>query len=442
MPQGKPRETTAVYWEHAANTSEALTDFSGHEIEFDEVWYLEKYPDVAQAVQNGDLPSGRVHYLRYGRDEERLGFAFDPDWYAATYPLVAAEAGDADPLVLRQHYLNAGRFRGYLAHPNSNRPKNPAGIASAYGGLWIDQANARDMIAGRLETGAISAEDAALLTAFVNDGYVKLPEPLPAALLDRAEEVLEAAYSGGLRENLLFECHAVSPGYCSWSNRVRDEAAKVLDLHWWSADIRQVIFSDSIAHFLHLIFDRPALASQTLGFYRGSGQPYHQDSAYVPYSLPLQFAATWIALEDVMEGAGELQYWAGSHKALPEYIYPGDYRSAFESQRHLGDPPLVSAAVQAHEKQIVELARGRELKREAFLAKRGEVLFWHADLAHGGAPISGSRTRKSIVTHYCPKEVAPLYFETVGQRSVRKHGRCCYYSSGIYSEAASDPEPV
>lgn len=437
MPQGTPREIMVMSPEHAVETSEDLTDSTGQEIEFDEVWYLGKYPDIAEAVRDGVIPSGRNHYIRFGRDEGRLGFAFDPDWYAATYPLAVAEAGDADHASLSRHYLNVGRFRGYLAHANSTRSTNSAGISSAFGGLWIDQANVRDLIAGRLEIGNLDMQDAAVLTAFVNDGYVKLPDPLPAPLIDRAEEALEAAYSGQMGE-LLFECPAVSPGrHCTWSDRIRNSPSKAMDIHWWSAAIRNVIFGEPVTRFLHLIFERPALASQTLGFYRGSGQPFHQDSAYVPYSLPLQFVASWIALEDVAAGAGELQYWVGSHKALPEYTYPGGHRNVFESLRNGTDQASVSAAVRGHEKQIVEKARARELKREAFLARRGEVLFWHADLAHGGAPISLNRTRKSVVTHYCPKEIAPAYYETV-RSQLRKHGTYGYYSSGLYSDAASE----
>lgn len=409
-------------------------EVDGQEVEFDEVWYLDRYPDVAQAVRNGVIPSGRHHYINFGRDEGRLpcAYAFDPEWYAATYPLAIAETEDASPSALRQHYLNVGRFRGYLAHRKSTRPTSPAGIASAFGGLWIDHANVKDLIAGRFELDSINTEEAAVLTAFARDGYVKLPDPLPAPLIDQAEEALEAAYSGRMSA-LLFECPAVSPGrHCTWSAGVRNNAAKALDIHWWSPDIRNVIFANPVTRFLRLIFERPALASQTLGFYRGSGQSYHQDSAYVPYSLPRQFVASWIALEDVVVGAGELQYWVGSHKALPEYTYPGGHRNVSESVRCGADEASISTAVEAHVKQIVEQAGNRQLKRETFLARRGEVLFWHADLAHGGAAISLNRTRKSVVTHYCPKEVAPAYFENV-RSELRKHGTCDYYSSGLYS---------
>jgi hypothetical protein len=38
---------------------------------FDEARYLAANPDVAIAVQNGDLPSGRVHFEIYGLTEGR-----------------------------------------------------------------------------------------------------------------------------------------------------------------------------------------------------------------------------------------------------------------------------------------------------------------------------------------------------------------------------------
>jgi hypothetical protein len=40
--------------------------------------------------------------------------------------------------------------------------------------------------------------------------------------------------------------------------------------------------------------DKVLLVTQTLAFWRGSAQNGHQDSAYVNYSTPMQFAASWI----------------------------------------------------------------------------------------------------------------------------------------------------
>ena len=62
-----------------------------------------------------------------------------------------------------------------------------------------------------------------------------------------------------------------------------------------------------------------------------------------------------------------------------------------------------------------------------------DVLFWNADLAHGGAPISSVQTRKSVVTHYCPADVVPIYFERTPHREVRSFEQRAFYSSPNYS---------
>jgi phytanoyl-CoA hydroxylase len=412
--------------------SGAFSEITEYDLEFDEAWYLQAYPDIAKAVQDGAIPSALTHYIRFGREEGRLPIAFDPNWYSRVYPVAAQEVGSTDAHALHQHYLSVGLFRGYRPHPSADRLKNAAKISSSFGGLWIDHANAHDVIAGKYAVGQIDRQDASLLKSYVKDGYVRLSGAIPPVLVDRAEEALDNAYSGRI-DNLLFECHAISQVHCPWVAGVRENPAKALDIHWWSEDIRNIIFCDSIARFLHLIFERPALVSQSLGFYRGSGQPLHQDSAYVPYSLPLQFTASWIALEDIAAGSGELEYLVGSHKVLPEYTYPGGFKSASESARFGTEKTAITEAVVAHEKQIATNGQRRALKRETFIAKRGDVLFWHADLAHGGSPISLKRSRKSVVTHYCPREVAPLYFENV-PATIRKHGACDCYTSGVYRE--------
>jgi hypothetical protein len=410
-----------------------LHDAKGLEFAFDESWYRATYADIDAAVKDGVIPSGWFHYQRFGRDEGRLPFRFEARWYAMVYPSAVDEAGSGDGPAMLQHYWNVGRHRGYLPFAGARRPACAAATPSKFGGLWIDQANVHDLISGKRAIGRIDRDEEEQLRSFAADGYVRLPELLPAAIVDRAEEALDAAYSGATRE-VLFECHAISPVHLAWDPRVTEFAAKALDLHWWSDAIRDAVFAAPLVAFLQLIFERPPLASQTLSFYRGSGQSFHQDSAYVPYSLPLQFAASWIALEDVAAGAGELMYAVGSHRALPEFLYPGDTRSVAESTR-LGAAVDLSDEVRHHEARIAAEIGERGLKRGSFLAKRGEVLFWHADLAHGGSPISQSRSRKSVVTHYCPNEVAPIYFE-INPSDVRRHGETGYYASGIYGDRA------
>src|SRR5262249_16119984 len=111
-------------------------------IAFDEEWYLLAYPDIARAVELGELPSGFAHYLAHGQAEGRKPHAeFEAAWYARAYPAAATEVGSSDPATLERHYRERGRHRGYLPYPQAKRPRNAAQIQSAFGGLWIDLAN-------------------------------------------------------------------------------------------------------------------------------------------------------------------------------------------------------------------------------------------------------------------------------------------------------------
>ncbi len=70
---------------------------------FDEAWYLEQYPDVAQ---DGGDP--KEHYVLYGAGEKRNpGPYFNTQWYLATYPDVG-EAG-VNPLL---HFVRVGMQEG------------------------------------------------------------------------------------------------------------------------------------------------------------------------------------------------------------------------------------------------------------------------------------------------------------------------------------------
>jgi ectoine hydroxylase-related dioxygenase (phytanoyl-CoA dioxygenase family) len=46
------------------------------------------------------------------------------------------------------------------------------------------------------------------------------------------------------------------------------------------------------------------------------------------------------------------------------------------------------------------------LSKEIFLAKKGDVLLWHANLLHGAEKqVDKTKTRKSVVFHYFKKGV-------------------------------------
>jgi hypothetical protein len=396
---------------------------------YDDSYYLCHNPDVAEAVRQGSWPSGHSHYAVVGHPKGRVAAPpVDEDWYRETYPVAKEEIDARKVGSATDHYHLLGKYRGYLPYAGWRRPNNPAALHSAFGGLWTDAGNALDVIAGRQDLGMITDSQADLLTAWVTDGYVILPSAIPEAVLSAAETTLNDVYSGKIRD-MRFAVHGFSSN-TGWIPQVLTQPAKALDFHWLSEEIRALIFADRILDFLHLIFERRVLASQTLGFWRGSAQDGHQDSAYVNYSLPIQFAASWIALEDVKEGAGELFYYRGSHK-MPEFLYAADFKGAEVAKQTVPNADL-SKDYPRHIELIRLQAEGLKLQKQSFLARRGDVLIWNADLAHGGSPISNSNTRKSVVTHYCPREVLPSYFERKPGHRIEDYQGKAYFSSGQY----------
>jgi hypothetical protein len=398
---------------------------------FDEAAYLRMYPDIGEAIARGHETSAWDHYTRHGRAEGRKPNDFDPDFYLRAYPLAAGEIAAGRAADAFGHYRRFGIGRGCLPHPLAPRPDNPA-APPRFGGLWPDLPNAEDLIDGKLETGRITERQAELLRFWRANGYVILRGAASDALTERAAADLERAYAGGFAD-MLFECHPVSPERIPWHPATLEHPAKALDIHYFSPATRELIFCPAVTEFLDLVFESHALASQTLGFLRGSAQEGHQDSAYVPYTIGRAFAASWIALEDVTLGAGELFYYPGSHR-FADFLYAGAYKSVHEAMRRTGETSL-GAEVGRHVASLEERAAAQGLPKLPFAARRGDALIWHADLVHGGNPVSRDITRKSVVTHYCPKRLTPLFSEREALRVFEHRGHC--YTTGHYP--ALDP---
>ena len=177
--------------------------------------------------------------------------------------------------------------------------------------------------------------------------------------------------------------------------------------------------------FLAILFEGPPLLFQTLGFEYGSQQGIHQDTAYVVVDSPLAMVGVWIALEDVVEGSGELQYYDGSHR-LPEYQFGGKFKH-WDATRD-GQEPHAEWSSLLHQN-----AQAMNLPLLTFRPRKGSVLFWHADLAHGGSPITKpGTTRRSLVGHYCPAAATPYWFQFFPQYAVKTPYRNSFYCSQYY----------
>lgn len=190
-----------------------------------------------------------------------------------------------------------------------------------------------------------------------------------------------------------------------------DRADRVVDLYAVSAAARESIAAKQVADFLTFIFDDEPIAMQSISFEYGSQQAIHQDTAYVISEKPLSLAASWLALEDIDAGTGELVYYPGSHR-FEHFLFGGERKGWIASEDG-------QEQHQAFLKGLHDKAAEKGIQADRFLARKGDVLIWHADLAHGGSRITvPNRTRRSLVTHYVPRSVKAVY---------RKHVTDLYY---------------
>jgi len=170
-------------------------------------------------------------------------------------------------------------------------------------------------------------------------------------------------------------------------------AGKVMFAIHHSAALRKLGEKQELLAILAEIMGKPARLFQSINFERGSQQPSHSDSIHMTTQPRGLLSAAWVALEDIQPGSGELHYYPGSHR-LPYYM-----NAAYgnEGGRWLIGPK----PYRAYEEMLAGKIKEAGLKKETFLACAGDVLLWHANLIHGGEPVTNAElTRKSMVFHY------------------------------------------
>ena len=272
--------------------------------------------------------------------------------------------------------------------------------------MWIDGDTAEARIAGLAAEGRPALASA--LASLRTSGFAILPGAVSAAAID--------AYLATFGEELGKQNILVSYGRDILpiaGQDVRKPLLKILDTHARVVSAVSLIFAEPLRALLETIFEEPALAFQGLHFEVGSTQALHQDTAYVVLDKPYRMLAAWIALEDIEAGSGPLAFYPGSHR-FEEFLYEGG--------RKYWNPSIDGHAI--HDRHLASLhehARDRGIDQTLFLARRGDVFVWHADLVHGGSPITDpASTRRSLVVHYCPVSSTPHYFTFVDENRRRK----------------------
>jgi phytanoyl-CoA hydroxylase len=175
---------------------------------------------------------------------------------------------------------------------------------------------------------------------------------------------------------------------------------KLNDLYLDSAIVRRAVLSDRLVTMLSELLEGDPIVINSLNFKRGSQQPYHFDTWYMPPPVTNKLIVSSICLEDIHRDAGPLFYYPGSH-TIPPYKFSHGGIHAIEAEM---------GPCRAYiDNEIAQ----RGSPKTAFLGMAGDVFLWHAQLLHGGLPIrSWEQTRKSLVTHYWRRQDVPA--EAVG----------------------------
>jgi len=201
---------------------------------------------------------------------------------------------------------------------------------------------------------------------------------------------------------------------------------KINDFHNSSVAGKKLMTHPYIVSFLEAIFNQKVVVMQSLVFMYGSQQPTHQDFPWVTAKIPSHLAAAWIALEDIKIDSGPLYYYIGSHK-MPKFNFGNGILFKKESTKS----PLEFA------QYLDQTCAEHQYPKETLLIKKGDVLIWHAALAHGGSMITNpDQTRKSFVCHYSTEQALPYHRNFVTQVPVKQEYNGVYiYNNPVFPQS-------
>lgn len=254
---------------------------------------------------------------------------------------------------------------------------------------WLDQPDALSRLEQHPDFKTFSPAMQEKFRQFVTDGFMILEGHIPAEEAETLSHTVDTLLTTG------------KVGY-NFTGR------KIYNLWEFDALAKDAFFKrPDLLRILSFLLGKPVIPFQSLNFVQGSEQRAHSDSIHMTTEPQGYLIATWTALEDCAPDSGLLHYYPGSHR-LP-YLMSDGYDS--------GNTALTigSENNKHYEDAIAKLIAENGLQPRVFEAKRGDVLIWHANLLHGGSPISRpGATRRSMVCHYFAEGV--ICYHEMSQR--------------------------
>ena len=277
------------------------------------------------------------------------------------------------------------RVKKWLARRSGSAP-DPASADSPLSPdsvPWLDRADWEERIRVKLASGAISQREEQLCRQYASDGYIIVGDLITPGQLDSAWEAYELFF----RQNREQFPESIDPED-PWPERY-------LNVHHRVPEIKALLRHPQILRITNLLFGRPTKPFQTITSHKGTEQPPHGDSIHMTTEPPGYLVAAWIAFENIHPDSGPIVYYPGSHRlpfVLSDQI--GLNPNEFESYGY-------DSYKTRYEPRIQRLIARHGFSEKLFLAQKGDVLFWHANLLHGGSLRRRLQlSRKALVCHY------------------------------------------
>lgn len=280
---------------------------------------------------------------------------------------------------------------------------------------WLDRPDALLAVERKVAEGTLSPADAAICRQWIVEGYYIARGLIDPVVLDRTWE----SYEKAIRDGVVVvnpESHGEGDPY----------PGRKLDPHLQVPEIAALQKYPAVLRLTDLLLGKQTMPFQTIMGHKGSAQRAHSDAIHMT-TYPLGFlVACWMAFEDIHPDSGPLEYYPRSHRILPYLlsadvgIKSGEFKKAGYVVYNDRYEPAIQRYLAAH-----------ALAPQFFCPSKGDVLFWHANLVHGGAPRKDLRhSRRALVCHYFAKG-AVTYHDLSGNPT-RLH------RDGLYAAMRSD----
>jgi ectoine hydroxylase-related dioxygenase (phytanoyl-CoA dioxygenase family) len=265
---------------------------------------------------------------------------------------------------------------------------------------WFDRADALERIDR-------TREHADLLEQWVSEGYFVVRDCVDPGDIDAMVATLDGLWDAsepiadlqllGLRETMEAPERNVAHRDLlrldpDTRRRMREASDwRIHGFHYVNEPARRIYFSRKLAGIAARIFARRARPIAAINFMTGSEQALHQDMAVFHIYPHNYLIGAWIACEDITPESGPLVIYPRSHRT-PLFSGFTDYP---QTNLRTADPD----GWRGYQEYVDGLAT--RFERTEFRGRKGDVLFWHGMLIHGGARIARRGvSRKSMVLHY------------------------------------------